>query len=106
MLTKDEIIKAKDLKTKVIEIPEWNGSVEIQALTLKDMTEVMQAAAGVNGTLDNLKLSLATFIAGVLTPKFERKDVEIIQQKNSAIIARIVNEITKLSGYGTDQKNG
>ena len=104
MLTKEEIIVAKDIKTKILEVPEWGGQVTIQAMTFKDFTDIEIASRGVNGTRDIKKSSVAIFVAGVLEPKFEAKDIEIISGKNSAVITMIVGEINKLSGLGTDQK--
>ena len=105
MLTREEILKAKDLKTKVVKVPEWNGEVTIQALSLKDFADIERAAKGIDGKLDTLKLAIATFIAGVIEPKFERADIEELQYRNVNSMTDIVTEINKLSGKMIDQKN-
>lgn len=105
MLTREEILKAKDLKTKVLKVQEWGGEITIQALSLKDFADIEIAAKGIDGKLDTLKLAIATFIAGVIEPKFERADIEELQKRNVNAMTDIVTEINKLSGKMIDQKN-
>ena len=105
MLTREEILKAKDLKTKVVKVPEWGGDVTIQALSLKDFADIETAAKGIDGKLDTLKLGIATFIAGVIEPKFVRADIAELQNRSVNAMTDVITEINKLSGKMIDQKN-
>lgn len=105
MLTKEQIRNAKDIKTKVLNIPEWGGDITIKALTFKEFTDINIGGQGPNKTTDNNALAIATFIEGVCEPKYERKEAGELQERNGSVITRIVSEIMKLSGFGIDQKN-
>ena len=106
MLTKEDILKAKDIRTKVLSIPEWGGDITVKFLSLKDFSQIESASKDVFGKIDTLKLAVATFVAGVADPVFEPKDVEELQKKNVAVLSDVVREINKISGKETDQKNG
>ena len=118
MLTKAEILGANDLKTQVVECPEWGGSVTIRSLTAAQVQahgrslftkEVTTNGMGGKSSTqyvvdpDKVTRSDARLVSmsivddsGVLV--FTEADVELLMAKSAAPIKRIALAQAILSG--------
>jgi hypothetical protein len=103
LLTRDLILACQDLETCIEDVPEWGGSVTLQALngTNREIIEarVHKAQKGDveawKGT-KTLALSMA-LINEDRTPMFSAKDVAALGQKHSGVIDRLFSQVLTLS---------
>lgn len=130
LLTKDQILSARSrLKTQVVDVPEWGGSVIVCELTgsMRDAFEGAMVQGRVNGStqlnMTNVRARLAAFsivnpddfesthvddqltvwtlIVGK-TPRRMFTDAEIAElgQLSAAALSRVADVAQKLSGIG------
>lgn len=95
--TVEMILNTPDLKEEIVEVPEWGCSVLVQSFTKATQQELVSQAT-IAGELNNDRLEILIFIAGVKEPKFSLDQFELIRQKNAAPINRINETIMRLSG--------
>lgn len=103
LLNKDQILKAKDLKTEEVSVPEWGGEVLVRGLTGqgRDSFEMKIGLARKSGkTIDDFRSSL---VARCLVDEegerlFTDKEVEQLGRKSGAALDRVANVIKELSG--------
>lgn len=104
LLTKEDVLKAEDRATEIVEMPEWGGAVEVQALDAWQQSEYEQSLFttsfdGKSGSVDvkanrvgeNVRLAAL----GLSQPKMSEKD---LRTKSAASVNRIADAIRRLSG--------
>lgn len=104
LLTKDDVLKAEDRATEIVEMPEWGGAVEVQALDAWQQSEYEQSLFttsfdGKSGSVDvkanrvgeNVRLAAL----GLSQPKMTEKE---LRTKSAATVNRIADAIRRLSG--------
>lgn len=109
VLKRDQILAADDLKTELVNVPEWGGEVCIKSLTGKerDKFEASMMKIGKNGkpeqNMENLRARLV-----VLTcidpddsnlPLFTDKDIEALGAKSAHALDRVFSAAQKLNGF-------
>ena len=99
-LSADDIWAADDIEEKVIDVPEWGGSVKIRALTLKQIANVaMKAirtnAQGVQETQRELSV-IMTLQEGMIEPKLTPQEARKLSEKSATAVTRIVQAINAL----------
>lgn len=101
-LTKAQIITAQDLKTEVVNIPEWGGDVKVRSITAKERDEFeKQLISGEESDLVNIR---AKFVASIVvdpeTDKlmFSKLDLTDLGKKSASAIDRIFEVGQKLAG--------
>ena len=125
LLSRDDILAANDLATEDIDVPEWGGTVRIQALTGAQRDAFEASVVKMNGqsrqyNLTNLR---ARFVAlSVVDDEGKRlfidADVKQLGAKSAGALQRVFNAAQKLSGmsdedveelaegFGSDQSDG
>ena len=100
MLNRDLILKAKDLKTVDVDIPEWGGSIRLQTMTGYARQEYYRTTAGKDGTPKNVMeaLIVACAIDDKGQPLFSKADVSELSQKSSIAISRVFEAAAELNG--------
>jgi len=117
MLTRDQILKTNDIKTKEIQVPEWNDSILIRQLTRGDQDEYMKRQFG-KSTIENkdkgqkiTEFSIYGHDAwlcthGICNPDgtlmFGDADIVELKKHNGEVIGRIAKEILEFSGMVED----
>jgi hypothetical protein len=111
ILTRDEILAAKDHKIEPIEVPEWGGSGFVKSLSGTDRDRL--ESAGIvwekrpNGTIaiggykaegTRARLVAASFCDADGNLLFAPADIEALGAKDSAPLNRIADVATRLSG--------
>lgn len=104
-LTKDDILRAPDIKTEKVEVPEWGGSVHVRTMTgaERDAWESRLLAVTETKKYDNLR---ATLVAMTCSDEngnrlFSDGDIEALGRKSAAALGRIydvalrVNALTR-----------
>jgi len=106
-LTRDDIVGAKILGVKEIEVPEWNGSVFIRKWSGKDRAKFLKASTKIQGEdvganfdtiFDNMALVVVISLCdedGVRL--FADEDQEMLAEKDANAIQRIYEAVLVLN---------
>lgn len=103
MLSKEEILAAKDRASEIVDVPEWGGEVRVMELGATDMETLIPFFGA--GDMKGIRALIASL--GIVDDEgnrmFEASDLE---GKSSAALDRIYQVVSKLSGLGEDlEKN-
>jgi hypothetical protein len=105
LLNRDTILKAADLITEQVEVPEWGGSVLVRAMNgaERDQYEKSVLVRKGKNTEVNLVNARAKLVALTVVDEagkrlFTDGDVAALGQKSAAALNRIFNVATRLSG--------
>lgn len=107
ILTKDEILRARDVKIEQVDVPEWGGSVYVRSITAAERGQIEEAAAKFKESKgkDSFARTFTVRFASMAicdengNRLFDDKDIALLQQKNAAAIARIAEVAQRLSGF-------
>lgn len=105
VLTADAILQADDLKTKTVDVPEWNGEVIIRELTGTErdsyeaqMTRVVGNTVEPNPIGTRARLVVRALIDEDGKRLFQDGEAMKLSAKNGAVLDRLWDEIAELSG--------
>ncbi len=101
-LSRDDILNAKDIQTKEVEVKEWGGAVLVQTLSALQRSDIMDSCMDEKGKMSIKQLYPALLIAGCLEPKLEKTDIDALNTKSSKAIERVCKVIMELSGITED----
>jgi hypothetical protein len=92
MLSRDDILRALDLRIERVEVPEWNGYVFVKTMTARERAEWESIVAGMDASSTYKKLAL--MVASTVCDEsgqllFTADDVEALQDKNGAVLLRL-----------------
>lgn len=106
VLTRDDIIKAKDIEQELVEVPEWGGSVYVQGMTglQRGMFEDYILATKTEDTRRNrakfrAQLLVLCIVDADGNPLFREEDVDALSEKSAAPLDRLYDKVQKLSGF-------
>jgi hypothetical protein len=103
MLTKEQILKAEDLKTETVEVPEWGGSVNVRTMTGTERDAFEQSIVeGKDKTnLANIRARLcaATIVDDKGNRIFSDEDAIELGKKSAAALYQIATVAQKLNGF-------
>lgn len=107
-LSKDQILEASDLKTEPVDVPEWNGSVNVRTMTGADRDAfeaslvTVDASGKVSQNLDNMrvKLLVVTVVDDNGNRLFDEGDIAMLGRKSTAAIERVYAAAARLNGIG------
>ena len=102
---KDKIKAAKDVKTEILDIAEWDTKIEVRSMTGRDRARMFDLFLDDKGNLKKAESYPFVVMASCYDPEtgarvFEESDMEWIAEKNAAILDQIINTAFKLSGLG------
>lgn len=109
LLSRDDILKADDIKTELVEVPEWGGAVMVRGLTgaERDALEeevTSQRGSSVRVNLRNLRAKLV--VRSVVDEQgkhlFTPADVDALGKKSAAALQRVFNVASRLSGLSRE----
>lgn len=106
MLSKKDILGAKDLPMEEVQVPEWGGSVMVRGLNGKERdtfeSSVIDEKHKGQVKLDNIRAKLCAMT--ICDEKGERlfddKEIEALAKKSGKALDRVFTVATKLSGIG------
>jgi hypothetical protein len=108
-LSKDDILKAEDIVTEEVDVPEWGGSVMVRGLTGRERDEFEASIMERRGkrTFPNTANVRAKLVARCTIGDdgqrlFQDSDAEDLGKKSAAAMDRIYTVAAKLSGM-TDE---
>lgn len=107
MLTRDLILSALDLPTKVVDVPEWKGSVTVRAMTGKERDSFEASMIAEKGEtrgakFNNLRARLCAMVivgADGRSSLFTEKDVMALGEKSARALNRVFDVARELSGF-------
>lgn len=126
LLNRNQILEAKDIKTKVIPVPEWGGDIMIKQLSAKEYNDITMNMVNIkkmaakqlskkNGdenleeainelAIKNQKILLLikSIVDENMKPLFSEADMELLYQKNTNVIDKIIAEIEEFNSVSTE----
>ena len=105
MLSKEQILNAIDLKTDVVDVPEWGGSVNVRTMTGTERDSFEQGVIQDGKT--NLANIRARFCSIVIVDDdgkqlFTDADISALGAKSGRALGRIFDVAQKLNGLTKD----
>ena len=107
MLTREQILKAQELKTKTVNVPEWGGEIILRQLSSLDRFSFLDELEKIKETKDGRDKDLsasALFVVWTAVDKkgnriFHDSDVDALTASNPQVIQRLVSHCGKLNGF-------
>ncbi len=104
---REQILKCDDLKTEVLDIPEWGCEVMVKELTAKQRQQIFNAS---KGAVDTEKLTAMYLLNCICDPLngeriFEDADRDAVLGKSSRVTERIITRVLVLSGISEEEEN-
>lgn len=105
ILGREEILGARDLRTELVEVPEWGGAVRIRTLTAAERDSYEQALMRRRGGRLEVEMRGARvrLVALCVVDEqgqrlFSDQDIEALEGRSAAAIDRIFTAALKLNG--------
>ena len=98
-LSLEDIAAAKDLGEKEIEMPEWGGTILVRGLGYGEWVDIREAST-VGGLQDEKLFSRLLLSAAVVEPHITPEQSDILLNKSSSAVDRLVTEIMGASAIG------
>ena len=106
MLSKSDILEAKDIESEVVKVPEWGGEVMVYGLTLAEK-DVWTDSIIVDGkaTMEGATARLCALCIRDEKGKFifTNKDITSLQNKSAKALDRVFQVAQRLSGIGHEE---
>lgn len=97
-----EILEAapKDLKEKIIDVPEWGYSIKIKSFTAAQQAAVKERGFGFKGEETLIawaEMEIMQFQQGVIEPRFDEDQVRQLHLSSGPGFNRVIDELDKLN---------
>ncbi len=97
ILSIEDILAAKDIEERLVQVPEWGGAVKIKTIS-KGRQQNLRKQATVNGEVDPEKLEMLMLAACLTEPAITPAQAEALREKSAAAVDRILREVMGLNG--------
>jgi hypothetical protein len=100
-LKREQILKASDIKTIEVEVPEWGGTVRVRTMTGQARQEFQEAVNTPKGKLPKNMIEalvIATAVDDSGEPLFSAADLKEISKKSSIALNRVFEAAAELNG--------
>jgi len=108
-LSRDDILKAEDLSTEEVDVPEWGGTVLVRGMSgrERDEFEVSMTVRHGKQMVQDFANTRAKIVARCVVDEdgqrlFTDADVAVLGEKSGAAIDRIFGVASRLSGLGAE----
>lgn len=107
-LNREAILKADDLPTREVDVPEWQGSVLVRGLTAgeRDDFETTMLAAREQGAAASSNIRAQLVVRAIVDEDrnrvFSDGDTDELSGKSAAVLDRLFGEVLELSGMKPD----
>ncbi len=109
LLSRDDILKAVDVQTEEVNVPEWGGSVLVRGLTGRERDKYEASQMTMRGNkmfpaLDNIRAKL---VAWCICDEdgnalFTQHDIDLLGGKSAAALDRVFEVAARLSGMSEE----
>jgi hypothetical protein len=105
LLTRDDILKAEDLATEDVAVPEWGGTVRLRTLTGAERDKFEASTVQMKG--NKATQNMANFRARLVSlciidedgnRQFGQADVAALGAKSAAALQRLFNKCSEMNG--------
>lgn len=109
MSIRDRIIKADDLGSEIVSIPEWDVKIEVRAQTVDQQFDLLDRVRKPDGEIDTKLLSIETILVTCYDPDtgepvFEAADRDMLRGKSSRAFQRLFSAANKAAGLETEDQ--
>lgn len=105
-LSRENILEANDVPTEDVEVPEWGGTVRVQAMTgtERDKFEASMVGKGNKPNLANFraKLAAACMVDENGDRLFSESDVNALGKKSAAALDRVATAAQRISALSAE----
>lgn len=103
MSLRDKILEAKDIQTEMVEVPEWDVTLEVRGMSGADRALIYEALSSDGGDINAAELFAETVIATAYDPEtgarvFEKGDKTALMEKSAQAVDRAAKVGLRLSG--------
>ena len=105
LLTKEAIFAAKDVNSKVIDVPEWGigAQIKIKAMSIKDQLVYEKEVAAKKDESDIIfNMLILCCVDEDNKHIFDKKDIELLKEKSSTAILKVFNECLNINSLDVD----
>lgn len=114
MSLRDQILEADDLKSEVVDVPEWGVRIEVRSMNGRDRAKALGKMASAGGTPDLVAAYAHLTIASAYDPEtgeriFTDSDVDSLLAKSGAVLERIATkalEVADMTDGAVEGKKG
>lgn len=104
-LTREAILAAQ-LRTKDVEVPQWDGIVTICEMPVGKRNALLAEVMDADGKVKvDPEIELRLFIAGMYDPPFTSDDAAVLQSVSGAAVSAVAKEIMALNGMAPDAQD-
>lgn len=106
MLSKAQILAASDVKTQVVSVPEWGGSVTVRSLKGWERDQFDESQINSKSVVHYRAKLVAKALCDETGNSLNFTEGEVLQlsDKNAAALDRVFDAARMLSGIGADAK--
>lgn len=99
-LSKDAILGANDIKTEVVSIPEWGGSVRVSVMSglARDAFMAMQEGKASGHSVFQAHLLAATLVSDDGSLIFTEADIGALRAKSRVVLDKLVDVALRING--------
>ncbi len=101
-LGKAEILAADDIKTEVVDVPEWGGSVRVRLLSVGEFSRFEALTKGKDSAAILATLVGLSVIDDEGKPLFDDADIDKLATKSAAALLRIADAAKRLNNLTDD----
>lgn len=103
MNLRDKILAAKDIESQMVEVPEWDVTVEMRTPTVRTRGELIAEYMGDDAEIDYVRMYPALLVATAHDPEtgdplFTAADIDALAEKSAAAVERLGEVAVKMSG--------
>ncbi len=91
-LTQEQIKNCRDLKTKIVEMPEWGGDIEIKAMSVKQQLDIDANKEDKDLVFILIQMCCIDIDGGML---FD--DIKVLQDKSPESIMKLYKEVLDIN---------
>lgn len=108
---RETILAAEDIQSELVEVPEWNVTLEVRGLNGADRSRILEAAASSgSGTISIGTMYVETVIASTYDPEtgvrvFSPSDIDALLGKSASAIDRLAQVGMRLSGMDAEAQD-
>lgn len=108
LLTKDDIISADDFEIRIVEVPEWKGTVRLKSLSGKEyesyVSTVQQRSKNEKVDVKNLRALLLSMCLVDFdnNPTFTANDLEALTSKNTKVLDMLFQIVQEMNAMEKD----
>lgn len=100
ILSVEAILASDDRTVTEVEVPEWGGSVKVQAFSKRQSSDIRKSASNPSGEIDSDALEKQLFLQGVIEPQFSEEQYNLLLEKSAVALDRVVKAVLNVSGMG------